>query len=49
MYVDLYMNGEVKREKIVITKADETFELNASQKPNLVNVDADKMLLCIKS
>jgi aminopeptidase N len=49
MYVDLYANGNKKREKIIITKADETFEFDAATKPNLVNVDAEKMLLCVKN
>ncbi|MCX6294710.1 MAG: M1 family metallopeptidase [Bacteroidetes bacterium] len=49
MYIDLYVNGKVDREKIVITKADETFEFATTSKPNLVNVDAEKMLLCTKT
>ena len=48
MYIDLYVNGKVDREKITIIKADETFEFTASSKPDLVNVDAEKMLLCTK-
>jgi aminopeptidase N len=49
MYVDIYTGNEVaKRYKITITKADETFEFDASEKPMLVNVDAEKMLLCTK-
>lgn len=49
MYVDLYINGKVDRQKITITKADETFEFDAASKPDLVNVDAEKMLLCTKN
>ncbi len=49
MYVDLYVNGKVDRKKITITKADEVFEFNVDSKPDLVNVDAEKMLLCTKS
>lgn len=49
MYVDVYSgNGPAKRNKIIVTKADETFEFDASEKPMLVNVDAEKMLLCTK-
>lgn len=49
MYVDLYDDkGVVSRQKIVITKAEETFEFDAPQKPLMVNVDAEKMLLCKK-
>ena len=49
MYIDLYVGGKVDRQKITITKADETFEFDAATKPDLVNVDAEKMLLCTKS
>ena len=49
MYIDIYANGEVKREKVVVTKKDQTFEFDAAVKPNLVNVDAEKMLLCVKN
>ena len=48
MYIDLYVNGKVDRQKITITKEDETFEFTVSSKPDLVNVDAEKMLLCTK-
>ncbi len=49
MYIDLYVAGKIDRQKITITKADETFEFNAATKPDLVNVDAEKMLLCTKN
>ncbi len=49
MYIDLYANGRVNRQKITVTKADETFEFDASSKPDLVNVDAEKQLLCSKN
>lgn len=49
MYIDLYINGIVARHKITITKSDETFEFSVDSKPDLVNVDGDKMLLCTKS
>jgi aminopeptidase N len=48
MNVDVYVNGKVDRQKITITKSDETFEFDAATKPDLVNVDAEKMLLCNK-
>ncbi|HEX8515241.1 MAG TPA: M1 family metallopeptidase [Bacteroidia bacterium] len=49
VYVDIYSaNNEVKRHRITITKAEETFEFAAEEKPLLVNVDAEKMLLCTK-
>lgn len=46
--VDIYANGKKERHKIVVKKADETFEFNVVSKPELVNVDAEKMLLCTK-
>jgi aminopeptidase N len=47
--VDVYVNGKPERHRIVISKADETFEMDAAVRPDLVNVDAEKMLLCTKS
>ncbi|HEY0030769.1 MAG TPA: M1 family aminopeptidase [Bacteroidia bacterium] len=48
LYIDIYSKGKVDRQKITITKADETFEFTAETAPDLVNVDAEKMLLCTK-
>lgn len=48
MYVDLYFGKEVKRVHIVPEKADEMFEFDAPSRPDLVNVDAEKQLLCTK-
>jgi aminopeptidase N len=47
MYVDIYSNGKKERHRIVVSKVDETFEFDAVH-PDLVNVDAEKMLLCTK-
>lgn len=49
MSVDLYVNGKVDRKKITLTKADETIEFDVIQKPDLVNVDAEKQLLAQKT
>lgn len=49
MYVDIYNNGNVERKKIRVTKADQEFYFEVNKKPDLVNVDADKMLLCVKT
>ena len=51
--VDLYQ-GEgkdkvVKREKIKVTKNDETFSFPSDKRPNLMNFDAAKQLLCTKT
>ncbi len=48
MAVDLYSGGKASRHQIDLTKAMETFSFDADQKPELVNVDAEKMLLCTK-
>ncbi len=47
--IDIYANGKKNRHKIILTKVDETFEFDANTAPDLVNVDAEKMLLCTKS
>lgn len=50
IYIDIYSEGNKKdRQKVVVTKADETFEFDAAQKPLLINVDAEKSLLCAKN
>lgn len=46
--VDIYVDDKAQREQIVITKAKETFEFNVHKKPQLINVDAEKMLVCTK-
>ena len=48
MAVDIYAGGKAMRQHIDLTKALETFTFDADQKPDLVNVDAEKMLLCTK-
>ncbi len=52
LYVDLYTGEDaskkVQREKIVITHAKQSFTFNVSEKPRLVNFDAEKQLLCKK-
>ncbi len=48
MYIDLYANGIVERKKFTVTTADQTFEFDAPTQPDLVNVDAEKQLLCTK-
>jgi aminopeptidase N len=44
--VDLYHDGKVDRKQIVIEKAKEVFTWKYDSKPDLVNVDAERMLLC---
>lgn len=49
MAVDIYCQGVVKRHDIVVSRPFEEFFFDASAKPDLVNVDAEKMLLCTKT
>jgi aminopeptidase N len=48
MAIDIYSNGKVERQNIVMDKAVQSFTFAASTRPDLVNVDAEKMLLCTK-
>jgi aminopeptidase N len=47
--VDIYINGKVEHHKITITKQHEDFEFDVASQPDLVNFDAEKMLLCTKT
>src|SRR5262249_15407632 len=48
--VDLYdASGKVQHENIRVTKRSQTFTFKTGSKPALVNVDADKNLLSIKT
>ncbi|HRI60769.1 MAG TPA: M1 family aminopeptidase [Saprospiraceae bacterium] len=48
--VDIYdAPGKVRNEKIRVTKRSQTFSFDAPVKPALINVDANKTLLCVKS
>lgn len=46
--VDVYAGGKVNREHIVVDSKADTFYFDAATKPDLVNVDAQKALLCWK-
>lgn len=49
LYIDIYGSGSNKvRHKVWIKNISDTFFFNAAQKPALVNVDADKVLLAVK-
>ena len=48
LLVDLYHDQKVDRKKIVIEKMKEDFSFQLPSTPDLVNVDAEKMLLCSK-
>jgi aminopeptidase N len=48
LFVDIYVGGKADRKKITVMKADETFEFTVNTKPDLINFDAEKQLLCTK-
>ncbi len=48
MAIDLYFGDKVQRENIVMNERQQTFEFDVDGKPDLINVDGDKMLLCEK-
>lgn len=46
--VDVYVNGKVERKRIVLDSVTQIFKFNSEVQPSLINVDAEKMLLCTK-
>jgi len=44
--IDIYTGDSVRREQVVIKDKEQTFEFPAASRPLLVNVDAEKYLLC---
>jgi aminopeptidase N len=47
--VDLYNNGVATRKQIWVTNKIDSFTFNYSKRPELINVDADKLLLAEKT
>ena len=47
--VDIYYNGKIERKKIIVIEAVQYFQFDLPSKPDLINVDAEKMLLCNKN
>ncbi|MDQ3191977.1 MAG: M1 family metallopeptidase [Bacteroidota bacterium] len=47
--VDIYVAGKIDRHQIIVNKAFESFTFKLAQKPDLINVDAEKMLLGVKN
>jgi aminopeptidase N len=43
--IDLYVKGKAERHNVVLRKATETLEFPVAAKPDLVNVDAQKVML----
>ena len=46
--IDLYVNGKVETNNVIVDSVKHSFTFNVASKPDLVNFDADKMLLCEK-
>ena len=49
IYIDIYVGGKPRRELVWVENVENTFEFNASSQPNLVNIDAKKVLLAKKT
>lgn len=49
MAVDIYTNGKKERKQIWMRDKTDTLIYNLSAKPELVNVDADKIILAVKT
>jgi len=47
--IDIYADGAVKRLQEVLSKAVDTLRFKSSKRPDLVNVDADKVLIAQKT
>ena len=46
--IDIYTNGKVETKEVVVDRLVNEFSFDVDSKPDLVNFDADKMLLCEK-
>jgi aminopeptidase N len=46
---DIYLGGKVERKNIVIEHAHEVFTWKFDSKPDLINLDSERMLLCEKT
>ena len=44
--VEIFSGNDVSRENVVLNERTQTFDFSVSGKPDLVNVDAEKYLLC---
>lgn len=49
MAIDLYVNGKVQRQRVMLHKATETLSFPVAARPSLVNVDAQKTLVWQKT
>ncbi len=49
MAIDVYNGADKKRYKVTVENKIDTLYFNYTQRPDLINVDADKLLLCEKT
>ncbi len=49
MQIDIYAGGKTARQKITLDSTRQEFVFASAIKPDLVNVDAEKMLVCTKT
>jgi len=49
MAFDVYANGKKERYKVWMNHAADTLTFHVTSKPDLVNVDGDKVLVCVKT
>lgn len=47
--IDFYYNGKAERKRVIVSSVADTFAFDMPSKPDLVNFDAEKMLLCKKT
>lgn len=47
--IDFYFNGKAERKRVTLTNVVDTFAFEMPTKPQFVNFDAEKMLLCKKT
>jgi len=47
--IDIYFNDTVERHRVIVDDAQSEITFTLTEKPKLVNVDAEKMLLCRKT
>jgi aminopeptidase N len=46
--IDIYSGGKKTRKRIVLEKQHQDFDFDVTSLPDLVDVDAEKMLICVK-
>jgi len=47
--IDIYSGGKKERKRVVIEDVDQSFNFNCPVNPDLVNFDAERQLLCVKT